>query len=297
MKRCLQCNRVEAEDTVTFCRVDGTPLVRDSGAVGGEAGTRKFSPLMSADTSETRILPTDEALNRPTATTTVLDARPASGNTRGLSKPKSRRVVIFAAVAVVAVALAATAYLYLSRGKGGAAITSVAVLPFENASGNADLDFISDGVSESVIDRLSQLPQLKVIARSSSFRYRGQNLDLKQIANALGVQAVVTGRVVPRGEGYQIRVELVDALENKQLWGENFNRKASDVQILQTDISREIAENLRLRLSGVQTRQLTNLGTTNPQAYESLLKGRFHFNKTGIDNFNKALEYYEQVGD
>jgi hypothetical protein len=83
--------------------------------------------------------------------------------------------------------------------------------------------------------------------------------------------------------------------ENKQLWGENFNRKASDVQILQTDISREIAENLRLRLSGAQTRQLTNLGTTNPQAYESLLKGRFHFNKAGIDNFNKAVEYYEQA--
>ena len=158
------------------------------------------------------------------------------------------------------------------------------------------MDYLSDGVSESVIDRLSQLPQLKVIARSSSFQYRGQNLNLKQIADVLGVDAIVTGRVVPRGDSYQIRVELVDVRENKQLWGENFTRKASDVQILQTDISREIAENLRFRLSGTQTNQLAGQGRTNSQAYELRLKGRFYLHKAGrAENFDKAVEYYEQA--
>ena len=174
-------------------------------------------------------------------------------------------------------------------------IESIAVLPFENASGNADLDYLSDGVSESVIDRLSQLPQLKVIARSSSFRYRGQNLNLQEIAEALDVQAIVTGRVLQRGNGYIIRVDLTDVRENKQLWGENFNRQVSDIQILQSDIAREIAENLSLRLSGAQTRQLAKQGTTNPEAYELMLKGRFWLNKAGIDNFIKAVEYYEQA--
>jgi eukaryotic-like serine/threonine-protein kinase len=174
-------------------------------------------------------------------------------------------------------------------------INSIAVLPFENAIGDAGLDYLSDGVSESVIDRLSGLPQLKVIARSSSFRYRGQNLDLPKIADALGVDAIVTGRVLQRDGNYLIRVDVIDVRENKQFWGENFTRKASDVQTLQTDISREIAENLRLKLSGTQNEQLAKQRTNNPQAYEVLLRGRFYFNKGRAENFNKAVEFYEQA--
>ena len=167
---------------------------------------------------------------------------------------------------------------------------SIAVLPFENATGDANLDYLSDGVSESVLDRLSQLPQLKVIARSSSFQYRKQP-DLKAVASTLGVQTVVTGRVTRRDESYIIRVDLADVKENRQLWGANFTRKTSDVQVLQTDISREIVETLRLRLSGVQTRQLASQ-SANPQAYELLLKGRFYYNKF---EFGKAIDYYEQA--
>ncbi len=169
------------------------------------------------------------------------------------------------------------------------------MLPFENGSGDANLDYLSDGVNESVIDRLSQLPQLKVIARSSSFKYRGQNVDFKQVANALGVETIVTGRVVQRGDSYFIRVDLTDVRDNRQLWGENFNRKTSDVQLLQTDISREIAENLRLRLTGAQTQQLASQGTTNPQAYELLLKGRFVGYKGVTERRKKAYEYFQQA--
>lgn len=279
MKRCPQCNRVETDDALMFCRTDGATLVED------------------ASEAHTSILPhrTDGNISRATGPTTTLPPQvPVS--TSALPKTKSRKKIVIAVI-VIGLFAAVTAVIlksYLSR-RNSAAIESVAVLPFENASGNAELEYLSDGVSESVIDRLAQLPQLKVIARNSSFKYRGQNLNLPEIAAALGVDAIVTGRVLQRGDSYLIRVDVIDVRENKQLWGENFSRKASDVQILQADISREIAENLRLRLSGAQTQQLASSGTTNPQAYELLLRGRFHFNKAGRDHFDKAVEYYEQA--
>ncbi|MCU1291106.1 MAG: hypothetical protein JWN60_3335 [Acidobacteria bacterium] len=251
----------------------------ESGAKSAEANTQ----ILEAKPTDEEKSATNETPNAISSAEYI--AREVKQHKRG-----------FAAV-LLALLLAASVgfgwWFFSLRAANTKQFASIAVLPFENASGNADLDYLSDGMSESVIDRLSQLGQLKVIARSSSFRYRGQNLNLQEIANALGVQAIVTGRVVPRGDSYQIRVELIDVRENKQLWGENFTRKISDVQLLQTDISREITENLRLRLSGTQTQQLAGQGTTNPQAYEMLLKGRFYFNTPG--GFRKAIEYYEQA--
>ena len=122
MKRCPQCNRVESEETLTFCRVDGTPLVRESGAVSDSVGTVKFGHVPTAGETETGILPSDEILTRPSAPTTVLDARRASGGTQELNKPKSHKVVVIAIAAVIGVALAASAYYYLSRGKDHKAI-------------------------------------------------------------------------------------------------------------------------------------------------------------------------------
>ncbi|MCA1628163.1 MAG: protein kinase [Acidobacteria bacterium] len=241
--------------------------------------------------------PHDETKTQILNAASIGEARSLSSAQTTAAEPKKRKFsfVAGALVLLLAAIVGSGIWYFANRISNTKRIESIAVLPFENGSGDANLDYLSDGVSESVIDRLSRLPQLKVIARSSSFRYRGQNLDLKEIADALGVQAIVTGRVVPRGDNYHIRVELVDVREDKQLWGENFSRKASDVQILQTDISREIAENLRLRLSGAQTQQLASQGTTNAQAYELLLKGRFFFHRSGQDNFRKALDFYEQA--
>ncbi len=185
-------------------------------------------------------------------------------------------------------------WFFANRSSNASAIESIAVLPFENGSNDANLDYLSDGLSESLIDRFAQLSQLKVIARNSSFKYRG-NADLSEVANALGVQAIVTGRVAQRGDNLIIRVEMVDTRDNRQLWSDNFTRKLSDTQKLQTDISREIAENLHLRLSGTQTRQLAGQETSNPQAYELLLKGVFYWRKRGTENPKKAIEYYEQA--
>ena len=294
MKRCPQCNRIETDAALAFCRVDGAPLVSDSSPLDSEARTARLNSASAATEIETSILPhkTDAGMSRGTAPTTVLTAQPPSNTKRDLIKSK-RSWVLIAGVLLIAAVFTVAGYFYLTR-KPKAAIQSIAVLPFVNESGNADLDYLSDGVSESVIDRLSQLPQLKVIARSSSFRYRGPNLNLKEISDALQVQAIVTGRVVPRGDSYQIRIEMIDARENRNLWSETFNRKASDIQILQTDIAREIADNLRLRLSGTQAQQLASQ-PTNPQAYELVLKGYFYRNKGGTENHTKAIECFQQA--
>ena len=174
-------------------------------------------------------------------------------------------------------------------------IRSIAVLPFVNVDGNPDTEYLSDGISESLINSLSQLPQLKVIARSSSFKYKSKEADPETVAKELEVEAILTGRVIQRGENLLINVELMDARDRTQVWGEQYTRKAADLLQVQAEISREIVERLRLRLSEGEQQQLSKRETVNPQAYELLLKGRFYWSKGGTENRQKAIEYYQQA--
>ena len=175
------------------------------------------------------------------------------------------------------------------------AITSIAVMPFVNASNNPDADYLSDGISESLINSLSQLPHLKVIARSSSFKFKGQTTEPGEVAKALGVRAIVTGRVIQLGDQLQISAELVDTADGTQVWGEQYNRKATDLLAIQSEISREIAERLRLKLTSAEQQQLAKRETFNPEAYELVLKGRFFSNKGGPEGRAKAIEYFSQA--
>jgi serine/threonine protein kinase/Flp pilus assembly protein TadD len=177
----------------------------------------------------------------------------------------------------------------------GGPISSIAVLPFENGSGDANLDYLSDGLSESLIDRLSQFSQLKVVARSSSFKYREQNIDLQDAANKLGVQAIVTGRVVRHGDDLSIRVEMVDTRNDRQLWSEQYDRRSADLVSVQQEIARTASEKLRLKLSGAQEQQFAKRETANPEAYELLLKGDFYWNKGGSENRKNSINYYDQA--
>ena len=136
---------------------------------------------------------------------------------------------------------------------------------------------------------------MKVIARSSSFRYKGKEVDPQEVANALGVEAILTGRVLQRGDNLLISVELVNARDKTQVWGEQYNRKATDLLAVQSEISREIAEKLRLKLTNAEQRQLAKRETANPQAYELVLKGLFYRRKGGTENQKKAIEYYQQA--
>jgi serine/threonine-protein kinase len=198
-------------------------------------------------------------------------------------------------IALVALLLAALVigYWYSSRPSSTTTqIESIAVLPFLNASGDANLDYLSDGLSESLTNKLSQLPHLKVIARNSSFKYRGENIDIQEVARKLGVQAIVMGKVLRRGDNLSIKVEVVDARDNKQLWGEEYNRKTTDTLAVQQEIAQTIAEKLRLKLTGEQKQQLAKRPTENPEAYQLYLNGLFYLRKGGLENPRKALDYF-----
>ena len=180
-----------------------------------------------------------------------------------------------AAGALLVLALAGAGWWFLRSAPAATEsgkISSIAVLPFENGSGSADMDFLSDGLSTTLIDKLSQLPQLKVIARTSSFKYRDANPDLQDIAAKLGVQAIVMGKVAKVGDQLSVRVELVDATDNKQIWGEQFNRPFNQVINTQQEIAQTVSEKLRLKLTGDQETRLAKKGTDNPQAYELYLR-------------------------
>jgi DNA-binding winged helix-turn-helix (wHTH) protein/TolB-like protein/Tfp pilus assembly protein PilF len=174
-----------------------------------------------------------------------------------------------------------------------AQINSVAVLPFYNPGGDPELDYLSEGLSEALIDRLSELPQLKVIARNSSFQYRDESLDLQDVARKLGVQAIITGRLIRRGEELSVRVELVDTVDNKQIWGQQFSRKLSDALSIGAEVATAVSDKMRVRLSGQQENQLARRGTDNPQALDHVLKGDFLSRKTAT-RF-KALENYVEA--
>lgn len=173
-------------------------------------------------------------------------------------------------------------------------INSIAVLPFQNGSGDPNLDYFSDGISESVIDRLTLLPQLKVIARNSSYKFRGQD-DLQKAGKVLGARAILTGRVVRNGDQLTVRVELVDTRENRQLWSQLYNRRADDAQAVQAEISREIAERLQLQITGAEKSQFAKSSPVKPEAYELMLKGRFAARQYTPESTQKAVEFYQQA--
>ena len=208
-----------------------------------------------------------------------------------LTRSKGTLVI---ALSVLAVTVASIVY-FARVATRGEAIRSVAVLPFANASGDANLEYLSDGLSESLIDRLSQLNGVKVIARGSSFKYKGQEVEPREAAKALGAEALLMGRVVQRGDELQIRAELVDAHTGAQIWGEQYSRRATDVQGVQQEIAYAVSEKLRLHLSGAQEQRLTRRATENTQAYEFYLNGLFHLRRGGVENLRKALDYFNQA--
>ena len=205
-----------------------------------------------------------------------------------------RRIKVALAAASVVILLAAAVYFFYPRGAGGEAIDSVAVLPFANEGGDPDTEFISDGLSESLINSLSQFPGVKVIARSSAFKYKGRQVDPQEAARSLGVRAVLTGRVQRRGDTLVISAELTDARGGTQVWGEQYSRKESDLLAVQAEISGQIAKALRLRLTPVQQEQIARRETANPVAYELLLKGRFYRGKA-TESQKQAIEYFKQA--
>jgi serine/threonine protein kinase len=207
----------------------------------------------------------------------------------------SRKVLWGSIAAAVMVALLLGAFsLYRSRGSQQE-ISSIAVLPFVNAGNDANTEYLSDGITESLINNLSQLPNLAVVARASAFRYKGRDVDPQTAAKDLKVQAVVTGRIVQHGDQIVISSELTDARTNRNLWGERYDRKVSDLLAVQQDISGAISSRLREQLSAEPRKGIVKGGTNDPEAYQLYLKGRYFWEKRTQDSLEKSKSYFDQA--
>ncbi len=214
----------------------------------------------------------------------------------GIKQHKLAVAAITLALVVGAVALVA----FILRGRtANAAIKSIAVMPFVNEGGNADLEYLSDGMTDTLISSLSQLPNLSVKARSSVFRYKGKEKekDPQTIGKELNVQAILNGRVAQRGDQLTLTLELVDVQTENVIWSEQYNRKQSELVSLQSEIARDVSSKLKLKLSGADEQKLNKVYTTNPDAYQLYLKGRFYWNKLTPKDLRQSLEFYQQAID
>lgn len=286
MKRCPQCNHLEADDTLAFCRADGSPLAEAAGEV------------------ETSLLPnavTNSSSVRSTGPTTVLPSLDAQSSTRQLDTASGRKHVastrnsVIAGAVGVLVVTALGVGSYLKYGRSDNQISSIAVMPFVNASGNQDAEYLSDGMTETLINSLSQLPKLSVKARSSVFRYKGKEVDPQTVGKELDVQAILNGRVVQRGDDLTLYLSLVDTRSGNQLWGEQYNRKQADLLPLQNEIGRDVLVKLRTKLSGADERKLAKSYTENTDAYQLYLQGLFYWNKRSPEGLRRAIEYFKQA--
>jgi len=204
---------------------------------------------------------------------------------------RSRILLLAAASAVVLLAVGGVTFLH-SRGKP---VDSIAVLPFVNGSRDANAEYLSDGITESIINRLSRLSHLRVTARSTVFHYKGRDEDPQKIGRDLNVRAVVSGKVIQRGDTVSIHADLVDVGTGSQMWGDHYERKASDIQSVQEEIARGISEKLRLPLTGEEKQRLTKSYTANPDAYQLYLKGRYAWEKRSESALQQSIEYFQQA--
>jgi eukaryotic-like serine/threonine-protein kinase len=174
-------------------------------------------------------------------------------------------------------------------------VDSLAVLPFQNTSGDPEHDYLSDGITASLINILATLPKLRVMAQSTVFRFKGREIDAQAIGRELNVRAVLTGKIMQSGGSLRIGTELVDVATGSQLWGAQYDRKPGDIFVVQDDISNEISGKLRLQLTRAEKKRLTKRNTENAEAYRLYLKGRHHWNRWTEEGFYKAIEYFQQA--
>jgi eukaryotic-like serine/threonine-protein kinase len=213
------------------------------------------------------------------------------------AKPANKSKLAAVAVLALLVALVAGGFWFWHARAGGAQIESIAVIPFAISGGGADAEFLSDGITESLIAGLAHVPELKVKSRSSVYRYKGKDLDVPLVGKELGVDALLTGTVVQHGDTIQVSADLTNVNDNTEIWGEQYQHKASDVIGLQQQIAGDIAAKLRSKLTGAEKREVAKQGTQNPEAYALYVKGRYYWNKRTEADMHTALGYFNQAID
>ena len=258
------------------------------------ASSREAQTLWNTDSTTVRS-PSAVSTASPSSPSTAVSS--AEFIVNEIKRHKFASVIVVVLILVIGSAVAFGIRSYLHASSTEVAVDSIAVIPFVNQSKDANADWITDGLTESIINKLTQLPNLRVIARSSVYRYKGREDDPVAIGKELGVRAVLIGRLMKRDDVMVISAELVDIRDNKQLWGEQYERKLADMLAVQREIAREITTNLRPTLSGVDQSLMEKQYTANPQAYELYLKGRFFWNKRTPDDFQKAITFFKQAID
>jgi len=287
MKRCPECRRDYYDDTLLYCLDDGNALL-EGPASGRSVDEPQTAILHATDTPS-------EAATRAQIDTNDQSAVLASGLADVPTAKGFDKRLLLAPLALAVIVLGGFFGYRYFRSSGPGQIRSIAVLPFQNTGDLADSEYISDGLAESMIYRLTQIPELKVSPRSSVFRYKGKDADAEKIGTELGVDAVMSGRLVKRGDNITISVDLVDVREKKTLWGEQFERKMSDLLATQREIAATIAQKLQLKLVGEGATGITKNYTNSNEAYQDYLQGRFYWNKRSPDTISKAVEYLERA--
>ena len=263
MKQCPHCRRTYTDESLNYCLDDGAELIYGPGE----------------DERATAVFPSEKYPSGPQ----ISEHR----------DPKKRRVTV-ASICMLALFAAFAAYWFYP-GPSRKQIDSIAVLPFQNLSGNTDAEYLSDGIAESLINNLSDLQQLKVTARSTAFRYKGKELNPQVIGRELGISALLTGTIRQIGDRLDVQVDLIDTSNGVQLWGKEYEGRLADVISVKQSIAREVVEKLKIRLTGDQKKQITKTETTDPEAFKLYLKGRYFWGRRSPGSIRKAIDSFEDA--
>lgn len=295
MKRCPECGR-EYDNSMMFCLDDGAELLYGPASMDEPATAILYSTAAPGESpTRAQIHTTDQTAIFPRGA--EAEPQKSLGDTSERHSLSAHRAAKpLAALIVVVLILVGGFFVYRYVGSANTKqIESIAVMPFVNDSGNSDVEYLSDGMTETLIKSLSNLPNLNVKPRSSVFRYKGKDTDLQTIARELNVQAILNGRVAQRGDQLTLSLELIDVAKDSVIWTEQYQRKQSDLVSLQSEIAKDVSNNIKVKLSGVDQQKFAKTYTSDSEAYRLYLQGRFYWNKRSGREFNKAENYFRQA--
>ena len=293
VSKALAKDRTKRYQTITDFKLDLEQLREELHASRAESRAQILQPTVTEESGQFSS-PPSTLDGRSIVNTEPNRATPTVATEGHQAVPTARRKwIVVSILAVAAIAIAAAVYLYRSR----PAIDSVAVLPFVNDSNDPTVDYLSDGITESIIRRLSQLPNLKVMSRTAVFRFKDKNLDPQEVGRNFKVGAVLAGRLVKQGNRVVIKTELIDVSDGSQLWSAEYDNNLSDIFSVEDEISRSISNKLRLDISGSDEQKLAKRDTRDAGAYELYLKGRYFWNKRNEDGLRNGIKYFREAED
>jgi len=293
VSKALAKDRLKRYQTVTDLKLDLEQLrdelhVESSTGAGGRRESEAVTQTRTISSGPTRTRSqfetvTDEPVPDPTDAT----------HTGSHKAQKHALWMVYTSIGIVLIGVMIYAIVYFTRRP--TAINSIAVLPFVNDSKDPNVEYLSDGITESIINNLSQLPELKVMSRNAAFRFKGSNLDPVEAGRNLNVGAVLTGRLVKLNDRFVIKAELIKVADGSQLWGDEYNSSLADIFAVQDEVSKKIYQSLRLRLSGADEEKLAKRYTHDAEAYQLYLKGRYFWNKRNEEGFRNGIEYFKRA--